>query len=156
MPPKVSIPSGSPARKSWSCKGANLDEVFKNLNKHGWWGRYRSNLAYNAKLGSNVVSVSVTAKPVVIMPKWAQYGKASADDKKAWDKMYKALLKHETNHHTITDTHLKELKKNLEKGGEIDGKELKKAWESSMKELEKKQKTYDSRTDHGSKEGVKL
>jgi predicted secreted Zn-dependent protease len=156
MPTKVTISNGSIARKTWSCKGKTLDEVFKNLNKHGWWGRYRSNLTMKSTPAKTGLQVKIAGKPIIIMPKWSDYSKAAPADKKSWDSMYKALLKHETNHHSITEKHLKELKTDVEKNGEMDKNEMLKAWNLAMKQLAKKQETYDSRTDHGSKEGVML
>lgn len=154
---KVTLTVPKPSNKTWTVKGKDLSAVFDNLNKNKFWGRYRSNHAtsFSGK-GDKIDSVKVSASPVVLMPSWAGYGKATKDEKKSWDTMWKALKKHEDNHHVIFSDAADEWKKDIEKGGELSKKDFDQAWKDFNTETQKKQDKYDDRTDHGAKEGVIL
>ncbi|MFQ5622090.1 MAG: DUF922 domain-containing protein [Paracoccaceae bacterium] len=154
---KVNLKIPGPSNKTWTVKGANLEEVFKALKAHGWWGRYRSN--ESAKFTGKAKkfdTVNLSAKPVITMPKWANYGKAAKDEKKSWDDMWKALKKHEDQHHTIFQTAAKEWKASTEKGGDLEPKEMDKAWKAFLADSQKRQDDFDKRTGHGKKTGVVL
>lgn len=159
MPMKISLKSPSPKLKHWASNGKDLTKVLESLNKHKWWGRYRSHHAYASRYDTKskkVVKVDLTARPVIIMPRWGQYSKGTKEEKASWDKMYKALKKHEQGHHDIFETRIKAYKKELETGGDLTDKELKKSYDAFSKELQKKQDAYDSRTGNGKSQGVIL
>ena len=98
MKAKVKIPA--PAKKDWTVSGGDIETLFNNLERHGWWGRYESHEDKKPrKTGDKITEVVITGSPRIILPKWKDYGKASRAEKKSWDDMYKALKKHEENHH---------------------------------------------------------
>ena len=159
MSMKVSLRYPNPSLKHWACNGKDLKKVFESLNKHKWWGRYRSHHGYASRYDSGsgkVVKVDVTAKPEIIMPKWSQYSRGTKEEKASWDNMYKALKKHEQGHHVIFEDCVKAYKKKLETGGDLSVKEFNKSFDAFSKELQKKQDAYDSKTDHGKNQGVIL
>lgn len=155
MKATVKIPNPKP--KNWSVSGGDIETLFNNLNRHGWWGRYRSfEDKKPKKKGDKIIEVVITGSPTITMPKWKEYGKASKEEKKSWDNMYKALLKHENNHHKIFTDYAKEWKGELEGGDDLTKPDLEKAWKAFKKELQKRQNKYDAKTSHGEKEGVIL
>lgn len=99
---KVTLSYSAPSNKTWNVKGGDAETLLKNLEKNGFWGRYRSNQAgsWSGK-GKQFDSVKLTAKPVILMPSWTEYSKIK-DGQASWDKMWKALKKHEENHHKIS------------------------------------------------------
>lgn len=154
---KVTLTIPSPAKKSWTVKGGNLEEVFKNLNKNAFWGRYRSNPSYKSSgKGDKIDTIKLTAGPVITMPSWAGYGKASKDEKKSWDAMFKALQKHESNHHDIFVKAADDWKKEMEDGGDLSKKDADRAWKDFNASTQRLQDRYDSSTSNGAKEGVIL
>ena len=155
---KVTLKVPSPSSKPWTVKGADLKAVFDNLNKHGWWGRYRANESYKGKpdKSGNIVTVALSAKPVVHMLKWAGYGKAKPAEKKSWDAMWKALETHEKNHHKIFSDAAAAWKKALEAGGDLSKSDMAAAWKKFTTDTQKQQDDYDKRSKHGANEGVIL
>lgn len=153
---KVTLSYSAPSNKTWNVKGADAESLFKNLEKNGFWGRYRSNSSgsWSGK-GKKIDSVKITGKPVILMPSWTEYSKIK-DGQASWDKMWKALKKHEDNHHKIFDEAAKAFKKELEKGGDLDPKDMTKAWDKWLKDTQKKQDDYDKKSKHGQNEGVIL
>ena len=154
---KVTLKIPKPAAKTWTVKGKTVDELSKNMKKHKWWGRYVSNPNYSYKdKGAIVTELVFKPKPVIYMPVWSEYSKASKADKKSWDDMYKALKKHEENHHTILLSESEAWKKTMDKLGDLDKKKMEVEWVKFNKATQAKQDGYDTKTDHGGKEGVTL
>lgn len=154
---KVVLSFPKPKANTWTVKGKTIVDLFDNLNKHKWWGRYRSHPEHSLKEKDALVSeFKLTAKPEVIMPKWAEYAKASKDEKKSWDDMWAALNTHENNHHTIFSDECDAWVKAMDKLGDLDKKKAKAEWDKFVKATQAKQDGYDKKTDHGAKEGVIL
>jgi predicted secreted Zn-dependent protease len=154
---KVALKVPNPSKKSWTVKGKNLEEVFDNLNKNAFWGRYRSNHKYKSSgKGDKIDTVTLESGPVITMPAWGGYSKATKDEKKSWDTMFKALQKHENNHHDIFVKAAEDFKKEMERGGDLTEREVERAWSAFDSATQKLQDKYDSTTDHGKKEGVIL
>ena len=155
---KVVINIKKPSDKSWKVKGTTIAELFKNLNKHKWWGRYRSNEDYKKKKGKDgyFEQATIIGAPVVTMPSWVNYSKASKEEKKSWDDMWKALKVHELNHHKIFEKEAEAWKKWMADFEEVDQKTLTAEWDSFKKDLQKAQDAYDKKSKHGKSEGVIL
>lgn len=155
---KVNI--AKPAIKKRKVGGKTLKDVLKLLNKQSEWGLYDavSNQKNSAKVDKNkkIKSVSINLKPVIEMPVWSNYGSASKEEKASWDKMYKALLQHEQNHHKIQMKCGSELEKQLKKEEDLDAKALNKILGEAQKTCQGKQDAYDSKSKHGKNEGVIL
>lgn len=154
---KVTLKIPKPKDNTWTVKGTTILELFKNLNKHKWWGRYRSNPDHSLKEKDGKVSeFTLKAKPEIIMPKWSTYSKASKDEKTSWDDMCKALKKHETNHHALFEKEAAAWVDAMDKKGDLDKKAAKKEWDKFLKDTQTKQDAYDTKSGHGKKEGVIL
>jgi predicted secreted Zn-dependent protease len=154
---KVTLKIPAPSVSYYGVKGKTREEVFASLNAHGWWGRYRSNeaVAYSSSK-TDIDGMTVTARPVVLLPKWTEAAKASKEDQKSFADMLKALEKHERNHHTIFTDAAADFKKTAEADGDLPKTKAMKAWADFTKDLQKQQDAYDTRTTHGEKEGVEL
>jgi predicted secreted Zn-dependent protease len=154
---KVKLGISKPSRKNWTVKGKGIEEVFANLKKHGFWGRYRSVPSYKASDERVIYStVKISARQVITMPSWSGYGKADKEAKKSWDTMYKALLKHEAQHGEIFEAAVQELKSQIEAGEDLDKKQIDEACDAFTTDVQKQQDKYDSSTKHGTSEGVIL
>lgn len=173
-------------KTSIKVKGATLDDVRDALNKHKHWGEYTCPLSTGWKTSGKkkyITEISLTTKPEIAMPVWSNYSKASKADKDAWDTMYAKLMKHERNHHALAleviALYIKEVdeknsaidavNKKIEK--ETDPKKqeklrddfdavtetvLKARLKTVGQDLQDVQDEYDTKSDHGKKEGVKL
>lgn len=156
MKVKLAIPN--PKTRHWTVKGNTLEAAFKSLQAHNWWGRYRANPSYSFKNDKNkiVTSVTVRAKPLIQMPKWAGHAAATKAEQASWDKMYKALEGHERNHHELFLKGSEEWATYLEALDPFDVKAVKKMWSEFNKNMQKGQDDYDAFSKHGQKEGVVL
>ena len=156
MKVKLTIPGLK--TKAWAVKGKTLEEAFECLQAHKWWGRYRSHQSYAASFDKEkkIYTVTLKAKPEIIMPKWSGYAKATKAEQAEWDKMCKALERHEKNHHDIFLKAAEAWRAELEKGDALDAAGMKKAWSSFNTDTQAKQDSYDSSSSHGQKEGVAL
>lgn len=172
-------------KHSVKVKGKTLDELRKNLNKLKFWGRYTVNATANYKNnGAKLITeVSVSAKPQIEMPNWSDYAKAKKEEQSAWDDMYAVLLKHEMNHHALAlevfAIYLTEISDKVKEiaahnkavAKETDEKKrqklidtfiplkvdaIKKRLKTLATDLQAVQDDYDSKTDHGKKEGVTI
>ena len=69
---KVTVKIPKPSNSTWTVSGKTIPEVFKKLQKHKWWGRYRSNETYKDKKRNKeklIEEIVISGKPMIIMPK---------------------------------------------------------------------------------------
>ncbi|MDR6265415.1 MULTISPECIES: DUF922 domain-containing protein [Rhodobacterales] len=138
-------------------KGATLEDVKKLLNKADHWGKYDYAIEWTYKaMDGKVTEVSVTCNPKITMPIWAGWNKADKESQKKWDIMWVKLKRHEEKHHDVTEKMIKELSKQLSKDKKLDEKNLPAKMDKFLSDVQKEQKAYDKKSDHGKKEGVKL
>ncbi|MEX0969544.1 MAG: DUF922 domain-containing protein [Paracoccaceae bacterium] len=153
---KITASIPKPTVKHFNVKGKDLDKLFDSLEKNGFWGRFLANEAVNWGNKDPVETVKLSGKPVILMPKWADYSKADKDAKTAFDKMYKVLLKHENNHYAIFLEQIAIFSTELGALEELAAKDAKKKWKTFLETHLKAQKKYDDSTHNGEKEGVAL
>ena len=187
IPPiKIKSNIAKPSQKTGiKVKAADLDALRDALSRFKHWGEYDAgaDAGYKNKSDKQIVEVTLTAKPVIQMPVWQGYSKASKDDKKAWDDMYAKLAKHEMNHHYLSlevyakffmeidvkNSEIEALNKKLEKESDEKKRDalmkkytpmtvalMKTRLAQLSKDLQAAQDIYDTKSDHGKKEGVKL
>ena len=179
---KISKPSSKSGIK---VKGTTLDEIRADLNRYKHWGEYdaKADATYKKNGDKMIVEVTITAKPEIEMPVWKGYSKAPKDAKDAWDAMYAKLQKHETNHHNLSlevfakfameietkNAEIEKINKALEKESDEKKRQailkgFEPMTETVMKarlvqlssDLQGAQDEYDTKSDHGKKEGVKI
>ena len=141
---KLEFKVSKPSAKTWTVKGADLDEVFEGLEKHGPWALYEGNPSISAKIKKgDVESVKLTAKPAITMPVWSGYSKARDEEKASWDAMWKQLEAHEAEHHDILVEHIGKLADWIRKQDTLDKKALDSAYGDFEKKYHAAQKSFD-------------
>ena len=152
---KKTVPS--PKSSTYSVSGKTINAVFETLNKRSFWGRYRSNASYKAtfQLDGHIDVFTLTSKPSIIMPKWKEYSKGNKGQKASWDNMWKKLNTHENNHHKIFEDCVADLEATVTSTDVLEA-DLAKFWKDETKGWQDMQDAYDSKTNHGVKEGVEL
>ncbi|MGR3723499.1 DUF922 domain-containing protein [Abyssibius alkaniclasticus] len=153
---KISTSIKKPTTKHYNIKGKDLDTLFANLEARAFWGRFVANEAVNWGTKDPVEKVTISAKPVIFMPKWTEYSKADKDAKTRFDKMYKALAKHENNHFYHLLEQVAIFVARLDGMETLSAKDAKAEWKTFLADHSKAQKKYDDVTNHGIKEGVEL
>ncbi|MEM1431363.1 MAG: DUF922 domain-containing protein [Pseudomonadota bacterium] len=157
---KVTVKVPKPKDAKWKVKGKTIEELFKNLEKHKWWGRYRSHETEKASPDkgdkTKVGSIAIGGAPVITMPNWVDYPKVSKPKQQSFDTMYKELLRHENEHHKIFTDACEAFKKTLEKGDPVETKKWPAMWNKFKSDTQKLQNQHDARTGHGKKDGVVL
>ena len=156
----VSVKVNTPKVSKYTVKGDTLAEVRKNLDKREEWGLYDAtpNFKSGAKVDpqGQIASVTIELNPVIELPTWAGYSKATKPQKASWDAMLKKLSAHEYKHHDIQVAGAAALKKAIESAKELDADALNALIEQAQTDTQKAQDSYDRSSGHGAKEGVEL
>lgn len=156
----VVVKVNAPKVSKYTVKGDTLAEVRKNLDKRDEWGLYDA--TQNFKSGGKVDAqgqvtvVTIELNPVIELPTWSGYSKATKAQKASWDAMLKKLSAHEYKHHDIQVAGAAALKKAIESAKELDSDALNTLIEKAQTDTQKAQDSYDARSGHGAKEGVEL
>jgi predicted secreted Zn-dependent protease len=154
---KVSVTIPKPSVKSFKIKGETISDARDALNRRHEWGFYSSNQSVDwSGKGVPVDTVKVSAKPVIELPSWSGYPKADKDAQKEWDRMFKALTRHENAHHDVFTGVCDAWKKALEKGGDLAPKDMQDSFDEFMKDVQKAQDKFDASTGNGARDGVEL
>ncbi|MFT5423562.1 MAG: putative secreted Zn-dependent protease [Phycisphaerales bacterium] len=138
-------------------KAKTLGGALEELEKLDEWGEFDGQIGFAYKAKSKKVT-EVTLKPsyVIKMPVWAKYGGAPKGAKKEWDRMYKALEKHENIHRLLHLETYAIITDWLVKAEELTESDFKAQFKKLMTQGQKNQDKFDSSSDHGSKKGVEL
>lgn len=156
----VDIKVNNPKITKFAVAGKTLTEVKKNLDKREEWGLYDAtrNVKSGAKTDKDkqITSVTMVLNPVIELPTWSGYSKATKEQQASWDKMVDALEAHERKHHDIQVDCADDLEKQIKAAKTLDAKSLNKIISDQQKACQKKQDAYDTSSGHGAKEGVKL
>ncbi|MFG0307244.1 MAG: DUF922 domain-containing protein [Phycisphaerales bacterium JB040] len=156
---KVKIKWGAKkTTKSIKIDAKTLEGALDKLSRLPEWGKFEGQIGYQYKADKNKRVTEVTLKPSyeIKMPVWTKYGAASKESKKEWDRMYKALAKHEDGHRLIHLEALAKINAWLTGAEGLSVNEFKSTFEKMMKDGQKNQDKFDSSTDHGAKKGVHL
>ena len=156
---KADIKVNDPKVTKFKVGGKTLKEVVKSLEAREEWGLYDAtkNSKNSAQVkDGQVTSVTMTLNPVIQLPEWSGYGKATQQQKASWDKMIKLLETHERKHHTIQVDCASGLADEIKKAKTLDAKALNKLISDNRTACQKKQDDYDSKSGHGAKEGIEL
>ena len=157
---KIDIKLATPKVSKFKVSGKTLKDVQKALDARDEWGLYDA--TQNVKSGAQVdkdgavKSVTMAVNPVIELPEWSEYGKATKEQKASWDAMVKKLEAHERKHHDIQSDYIDDLKKQIKAAKDLDAKGIDKLIDDNQKACQKKQDAYDTSSGHGAKEGVNL
>lgn len=155
---KVNLKIASPKTKPYKVKGKDYTEAANFLINKPFSACYEANPSYKHKFNNEgqTNEITLTAKPTITMPQWPGASKLKGDEKKWWAAMMKALAKHEDGHHKIFDKDAKKFKKDTEAAGDFPKGETAGKMTTFFTSSQGNQNTYDSKTNHGEKEGVTL
>ena len=156
---KVAVKWGSKDTKSSiKIKAKTLGGALKALEKRDEWGKFDGKIGYAYKADSDGLVTAVAIKPsyTIQMPSWDGYKKAPKACQTEWDRMWKALEKHEDGHRLIHLETLAIISDWLDKAEDLTVADFKSTFEAKMKEGQKNQDKFDSATGHGEKKGVTL
>ncbi len=140
--PSVAKPKISVKTKYYAITGDTSAELKRQMNRKGPRGNWARADWYVRWSGSCRLSLEIR----YVYPKWKNKSQAPAALRKKWDRMMKALQKHEKQHgqHGINAAREIESSKCAS-----DPKEIVRKWANQDRK-------YDRRTNHGLKEGVVL
>ncbi len=157
---KINIKLSAPKVSKFTVRGETLADARKALDARDEWGLYDATQGFksSAKVDKDkkVTEVTMTINPVIELPDWSGYGKATKEQKASWDAMVKKLEAHERKHHKIQEDCVDALKKAIKDEDDLDAKALNKIISDQQKACQKKQDAYDTSSGHGAKEGVVL
>jgi hypothetical protein len=140
--------------ETFDIEADNLDGTAAALQGLDEWGKTRWNVTYDYDATDGVAtSVSVTARITVELPRWTSLSKQPRRVQAEWNRMLAALRRHENEHVRIARERIQKL------AGEMSGKpesELPDIHARCVQELDTLSDDFDTRTDHGQKEGVTL
>ena len=155
---KVNLKIPAPSTVAYKVKGKDLAEAANFMRSKPFAACYKANPKPSHKFNDDGMTheISIAAKPTITMPQWAEARKLKGDDKKSWNSMLRALAKHEAHHHKIFETDAKKFKKDTEAVGDFPKGETAGKMTAFFTASQKNQDSYDARTNHGEKEGVKL
>ena len=163
MPATFKINWTKKGKATETVPGKTYDEMFKFFEKKNAakqeWGKFsteRPGLALLPAKDEPITEVVLSIGYTITLPSWSGASSATKAGKAAWDKMFKALEKHEDNHRLIL---LEECAKFGEKVGaekELTKKKLAELFTQFPKDVKAAQDKYDDATSHGEKEGVFL
>lgn len=146
------------AGAKFTVKANDLESACTFLESQGEWGHFRGDIQYTSKgdADGNVSSVVLQPTYTITMPSWPNLGKQPKTCKAEWERMYKALLKHEEGHRDRFLTGLKNLEsklKALDSGTHTDVDDL---LNQALADIQAEHDSYDASTKNGGSQGVKL
>lgn len=157
MPISVKLTWKDSAKKI-KINAATLGGALKVLQKREEWGLFEGGLSPSVKKeGDNVTELTIAGSCTIHMPEWSGYRSAPKACKEEWDQMYEKLEKHEQGHAKLYVDVVEKFAEGLRKKDEAVTVDQMKALIKALDEkLDKDSESYDARTGHGEKEGVKL
>ena len=148
---------------SYSVAGKTYDEMFaffqkKNSSGEEWakFSHEKPSLSFKPTNKDPITEVTLKVGYTITMPNWPGLNGASKKGKDAWNKMIKALEKHEDHHRAILEEQSDAFGKLVSKENDLTQKKLAQLFKDFPKDVKKAQDDYDTKTAHGEKEGVFL
>jgi hypothetical protein len=140
--------------QTFEIEADNLDGAAAALQTLDEWGKTRWNVTYDyEETDGTATSVVVTARITVELPRWTTLDKQPRRVRAEWNRMLAALRRHENEHVRIARERIQTL------AGELSGKpesELSDIHSRCLQDLDTLSHAFDTRTDHGEKQGVSL
>ncbi|MEO8312697.1 MAG: DUF922 domain-containing protein [Caldimonas sp.] len=126
------------------------------------WGRFKpmaGKTKYTVdKKSKKVLSVELVVGHTIEMPVWSEYKAAPEPCRAEWDRMWKALEKHEKDHALVYLESIVMLENKLDdvEPGTMDPAGVDKLVAAAMVQMESAQDAFESATDRGRNRGVVL
>lgn len=143
------------ANTTYTVTGKTLKEAAAQIRGREEAGETSWNPVFNeahddsGKITTATIDVTIT----VLLPSWSEASKLTGADKTTWDSFMMALRAHEQHHVDLVKSKLKDVAKNMigKSKTEADG-----LLQAALTALKTASDEYDTKTDHGKKEGVKI
>ena len=135
--PKIKV-----SKKYYSISGSTTRELKQQMRRKGpggFWARADWRVSWFA-------GCQVTVEIKYQYPKWENRSGAPADVRRKWDRMMKALVRHEEQHG----------RHGINAGNEIDQSKCSGSPKKITEKWARQDKIYDRQTKHGKTEGVVL
>ncbi len=113
-----------------------------------WLARYTCTTAHG-----RILSVAVSVKTVVAMPRWSGFASAPVAEQEEWRRFSAALRAHEHGHLDLVVEHLSQVDERLIGRSRAAAQA---EWEQALAVLEAASQAYDRATDHGRNEGTRI
>jgi len=149
---------GGKDKSTFKVAAKTLGEAAEELDKRDEWGKFDGKIGFDYDSDENDYVTNVTLKPsyTIEMPVWAGYKKAPKACQEEWDRMYKALEKHEDGHRLIHLETLAKIQDILGKQTDLSADQLKTDYAQMIQDGQDNQDKFDTATGNGSKKGVEL
>ncbi len=161
--PKFKMKWDKKDSSTYTVPGKTYEDVFKFFkgknDKKEEWGKFsptKPKLGFKPPKGEPITDVVLTMGYTITSPKWPKLKDANKKVKDAWDKMHKALAKHEENHRLILLEECAKFSMKVQAEEDLTFKKLKEFFDAFPGDVKKAQDLYDTKTGHGVKEGVFL
>lgn len=150
-------------KASETVPGKSYEDMFKFFQKKNAakqeWGKFsteRPKLSFKPAKGEPLTEVVLDIGYTITLPSWGGASSASKAGKEAWEKMMKALEKHEDNHRLILLEQCAIFGEKIAAEKDLTLKKLGELFAQFPKDVKAAQDKYDDATGHGEKEGVFL
>jgi predicted secreted Zn-dependent protease len=161
--PKFKIQWTKQDKKTYAVPGSTYDDVYKFFQKKNTsgeeWGKFspeRPNLSFKPSKGEPITEVTLMVGYTITMPAFSKANALGKKAKAAWDKMMKALEKHEDTHRATLEKSCNDFGSQITSKTDLSLKDLQDLFKAFPKDAKTDQDAYDNKTAHGVKEGVYL
>jgi predicted secreted Zn-dependent protease len=149
---------GAKNSSTFQLKAKTLGEAAKELDKRDEWGKFDGKITYDYESDENDYVTNVTLKPsyTISMPVWPAYKKAPKACQQEWNRMHKALQKHEDDHRVIHSDTLATIEKELQGKTDYSATQLQTDYAQWVQDGQDNQDKFDTSTRNGANKGVEL
>jgi predicted secreted Zn-dependent protease len=150
-------------KASYTVPGKTYADVFKffqkkNANKEEWgkFSHTKPGLAFKPAKGEPITDVVLKVGYTITMPKWPKVKSAPEGCQEAWNKMIKALEKHEDNHRLILLEECAKIAHTIGQETDLTRSKMAELFSNFAPDVKAAQDKYDAVTRNGENEGVFL
>lgn len=153
---QVTVNISAPETRTYTVRGTTLRDVHARLPR-GCWGRYVPNFTWDYR-GQNGIATHIilNAAPRITLPNWNGRGRASRDEQREWDRMLRALTRHENAHHQVLVDALEDQRYFFSGEPDTPVRQLRRDLGNYTSELNQYQADFDRNSRHGQRDGVRL
>lgn len=119
-----------------------LSDEMKRKGPNGYFGYTEWNFTWKCR--------EIKVECLVTLPYW-QTGESTPELQKKWRRFWNNLARHEQEHVEIVWKRVDETKERVKT---MNCREAGEAWKSTLQQVNRESKEYDTRTDHGTTQGA--
>lgn len=153
---EVTLDIARPETRTYSVRGATLEAVVRNLGRR-CWGRYVGRFSYDIRPRGGIVASAVfRAAPTITLPRWHDRAGATAPQQREWDRMLRALERHEDEHHAVLVDAFENMRHFLSTQPDPAVPQFRRDMAAFDADLDRFQRDFDATSEHGRRAGVVL